>query len=74
MSELVARRYGPYAPHANKQELAHCILKHNPGACFRDAAIEQRDRDLIDAQPVDFLDYAKGSFLRKIVSQPETDS
>ncbi len=51
-----------------KQELALRMLQDQPLAWFRDAGVDMRDIDLIRAERVPWLDYDKGSFLRKIVS------
>lgn len=50
-----------------KQDIARCMLRSDTEAWFRDEPIDQRDRDLINAAHVEWLDYTQGSFVRKIV-------
>ncbi|KAH7360776.1 hypothetical protein BKA65DRAFT_473911 [Rhexocercosporidium sp. MPI-PUGE-AT-0058] len=50
----------------HKWEAARCKMRTDPAAWFRDAPIENRDLDLLNAYPVSFVDYFKGSFLRKV--------
>ncbi|KIW27336.1 uncharacterized protein PV07_07084 [Cladophialophora immunda] len=49
-----------------RARVALSLLHNNPSAWFRDATIEPRDRELIAAEPVSFLDYSARSYLRKI--------
>jgi hypothetical protein len=51
----------------SKEEVARCMLRSETVAWFRDQPIDQRDQDLINADHVGFVDYNKGSYLRKIV-------
>lgn len=51
-----------------KWEEFRCRMRTDPAAWFRDTPIENRDLDLLNAFPVSFVDYFKGSFLRKVVS------
>lgn len=50
-----------------KEDIARCMLRSDTEAWFRGEPIDQRDRDVINAAHVDWLDYSKGSFVRKIV-------
>ncbi|KAK5198812.1 hypothetical protein LTR72_005114 [Exophiala xenobiotica] len=50
----------------SKEEVARCMLRSEIVAWFRDQPIDQRDQDLINADHVGFVDYNKGSYLRKI--------
>lgn len=51
-----------------KERDALCWVSSQPELCFKDTTIEERDKALLSADPVSFVDYKKGSFLRKIVS------
>ncbi|KIW70570.1 hypothetical protein, variant [Phialophora macrospora] len=51
---------------SSKRDMALHILREQPLAWFRDAPIDMRDTNLIRAEPVPWLDYSQGSFLRKI--------
>ncbi|KAH7418445.1 hypothetical protein BKA64DRAFT_565078 [Cadophora sp. MPI-SDFR-AT-0126] len=50
----------------HKWEAARCMMRTDPSAWFRDSPIENRDLDLLNAYPVSFVDYFKGSYLRKV--------
>ncbi|KAK5457167.1 hypothetical protein LTS15_004948 [Exophiala xenobiotica] len=52
--------------HRSKEGVARCMLRSETVAWFRDQPIDQRDQDLINADHVGFVDYNKGSYLRKI--------
>ncbi|MCJ1334290.1 hypothetical protein MMC10_010998, partial [Thelotrema lepadinum] len=45
---------------------ARCMLRSYPDLWFRKATIEDRDRALLDAEPVSFVEYGNASYLRKI--------
>lgn len=51
-----------------KERDALCWILSQPKLWFKDTTIEERDKALLAADPVSFVDYKKGSFLRKIVS------
>ena len=51
-----------------KSVQAHQMLRDNPGMWFPHEALEPRDYELITAESVPFVDYEKGSYLRKMVS------
>ncbi|RDW63743.1 hypothetical protein BP6252_11288 [Coleophoma cylindrospora] len=55
-----------------KMCLAHDMIHENPAMWFRDAAIDDRDRRLLDFGQVAFLTYGEGSFVRKMASLPST--
>lgn len=44
------------------------MISSKPELWFKDATFDERDKALLSARPVRFVDYEKGSFLRKIVS------
>ena len=46
------------------------MLRSYPDLWFRKATIEDRDRALLDAEPVSFVEYGNASYLRKIVGFP----
>ena len=54
--------------HAPKAAQARCMLRSHPEKWVGKAPLDARDRALLDAEPVSFVDYSQGSFLRKIVS------
>jgi hypothetical protein len=49
-----------------KEAAARYMLGDSPLMWFHDSPIDQRDLDLIRAEPVALLDYSQGSFVRKI--------
>ncbi|KAK5100789.1 hypothetical protein LTR24_000935 [Lithohypha guttulata] len=56
-----------FAP-CQKEARALAMLRKQPEAWFRGASIDDRDRALLFASPIPFIDYSKGSYLRKMVS------
>ncbi|KAI1618636.1 origin recognition complex subunit 4 [Exophiala viscosa] len=50
----------------SKATHARCLLRMKPGDWLGEGPIEKRDKDLLDAESVSFLDYNRGSYLRKI--------
>lgn len=51
----------------SKAVVARRMMCSVPGAWFREAILDERDRALLDAEPVYFVNYAKGSFVRTMV-------
>jgi len=60
-----------FAP-CQKEARALAMLRKQPEAWFRGASIDDRDRALLFASPVSFINYSKGSYLRKMVSMADS--
>ena len=49
---------------------AYHMIRDNPEMWFGDTVIDDRDRALLSAEPVSFLELSQSSYVRKIVSLP----
>lgn len=58
----------------SKEASALFLLRANPAAWTGDVTLEELDLALLKADPVPFINYSKGSFLRKLVSIFRTSS
>ena len=50
-----------------KNVRAYHMIRDDPGMWFRDTVIDDRDRALLSAERVSFVEYSQASYLRKIV-------